>query len=263
MSEDEILVTLAAVAMGPVAWLAQVARWSKLPRGGGAVRAIAVVLAICTAILVGVLRTLAASDVIHAPAYIFMYAVLGLAWIRVAALGFPFAGLSLRDDAVERRNGAAITAAAGALIGVTICYAGGNVGDGPGWWVVVFSAALATAGLFVCWLVLAQLTSVHDVVTIDRDPAAGIRLAGFLVACGLLWARAVAGSWESAAQTVRDAAIALPPLAVILAVALAVERGARPRAERPRAPVVLLGILPAMLYLAIAADVVVRLGRPE
>ena len=49
-------------------------------------------------------------------------------------------------------NAAAAMATAGATIGVTLSYAGGNIGDGPGWWVVVFSAAIATAGLFACWL---------------------------------------------------------------------------------------------------------------
>ena len=40
------------------------------------------------------------------------------------------------------------------MLGVTLCYAGGNIGNGPGWWVVVFSAGLSTVALFAAWMVL-------------------------------------------------------------------------------------------------------------
>jgi hypothetical protein len=263
MSGDEVFVIFVAIVVGPVLWLAPFVLWSRFRGTGGMRRALAGTLGICVVLLLGVLMTLAASDVVHAPAYIFMFAVLGLAWLRVAEFGFTFAGLSLRDDVAERRNAAAMTAAAGAMIGVTLCYAGANIGDGPGWWVVVFSAAIATAPLFVCWLVLGQLTGVNDAVTIDRDPAAGLRLGACLVACGLVMGRYVAGDWESATQTVRDAAAAWPALLVILVAAAVIERVARPTAERPRAPMVALGAAPALLYLAIACTAVARLGWPE
>src|SRR4051812_13339427 len=90
------------------------------------------------------------------------------------------------------------------------CHAGANIGNGPGWWVVIFSAALATGSLLVLWIALADLTPVADAVAIDRDPAAGIRLGGWLAASGLVLGRAVAGDWESAWQTVAEAAAALP-----------------------------------------------------
>jgi len=230
MSEDEVFVTVVAFVVGPVLWPIRLARWLQLRRSANAVRTVAAALTICAAILLGVLTKLAASDVVDAPVYIFMYFVLGLAWIRASESGFALAGLSISDDAVERGNGAALTAAVGALIGVTLCYAGANIGNGPGWWVVVFSAALATAALFACWIVLGSLTGVNDAVTIDRDPAAGIRLGAFLVACGLVLGRAVAGDWESAARTVRDATVALPPLTLSGLIAAAFERVARPKA---------------------------------
>jgi hypothetical protein len=263
VSDDELFVTIIACFLGPVQWVISLIRWRRLPRAGAALGTLAVTLAICTAILLSVLTTLAADDVVTSWEYIFMYAVLGLAWIRVAEWFFGLAGLSLRDDALERRNSAAAIAAAGALPGVTLCYAGANIGDGPGWWVVVFSAALATAGFFACWLLLGRFTVVNDAVAIDRDPAAGIRLGAWLLACGLVLGRAVAGDWESAAQTIHDAAIALPPLAVLTVIAVPVERVARPTAARPRAPVVLMGLLPAVVYLAIACAAVARLGWPE
>src|SRR5689334_10454097 len=154
MSEDEIIVMAAAFAVGPVAWLIRLATWMPLRGAGVALRTIGGTLLLCGAMLVAVLATVAASDVVHAPGYIFMYAVLGLAWMRVAEAGFAFAGLSIRDDGIERRNAAARVAGAGAIIGIACCYAGANIGEGPGWWVVLFSAALATAAWFACWLAL-------------------------------------------------------------------------------------------------------------
>ena len=262
MSDDEVFVTFVAIVVGPMLWVGRLSQWRDLPRADGAVRVTAATLVICGAILFGVLRTLAATDVVHAPAYIFMYLMLGVAWLRVAETGFAFAGLSMRDEVAERRNPAAMIAAAGAAIGVTLCYAGGNIGDGPGWWVVIVSAAIATALLFACWLALGRFTDVTDAVTIDRDPAAGVRLAGFLIACGIVAGRAVAGDWESAMLTVRDAASGVPALLVMLIVAIAIERRARPTAARPRAPMLALGVLPALAYLAIASAAVERMGWP-
>ena len=148
------------------------------------------------------------------------------------------------------------------MLGVTLCYAGGNIGDGPGWWVVVFSAALATGTLCVAWAALTTLTPAADAVAIDRDPAAGLRLGAFLLASGLILGRGVAGDWESAQATVADFTAALPAAAAILILAIVVERIARPTPERPRAAVVTFGLLPAALYLAIAMAAVSMIGWP-
>jgi uncharacterized membrane protein YjfL (UPF0719 family) len=191
-----------------------------------------------------------------------MYVVLGLAWLRAAEVTFAYLGLSPRDDLVERGNKAAIAAVVGALVGVTFCYAGGNIGDGPGWWVVLFSAALATVTLIATWALLTRLSPVADSVTIDRDPAAGVRLGTFLAACGIILGRGVAGDWHSAWGTVIDLAPALPAVAAILVLAVAVERFARPTGERPHAPFVALGVLPSLLYLMIAASGVWARGWP-
>ena len=69
------------------------------------------------------------------------------------------------------------------------CFAGGNVGDGPGWWVVVFCAALSTGALFLLWGALQAATDLADSIVIERDGASAVRLAGFLVACGLVLGR--------------------------------------------------------------------------
>jgi uncharacterized membrane protein YjfL (UPF0719 family) len=265
MSADELIVTAAAVILGPILWGVWLFRMSRVraPRRGGAgPAAIAAALVGCAALLYVVLRTAASYDVVDAPRYQLMYVVVGLAWVRVAEMMFPYLGLSPRDDVVERSNKAAMLANIGALFAVTLCYAGANIGNGPGWWVVVFSGALSSAALMVAWAVLAQLTPVADAVTIDRDPAAGIRLGGFLVGCGLVLGRGVAGDWESATATLSDFAAALPPAAAILILAIVVERLARPTPQRPHAPLLAWGVLPAVLYLVVAINAVKIMGWP-
>ena len=265
MSGDEALVSVAAFVAGPLLWILWLLRMSRLPRFNRrrtAVTVIGAALIVSAAILLIVLKTGASFDVVDAPSYLAMYVVLGLAWSRLTAMTFPLLGVSLRDDVVERRNTAALLAAIGAILGVTLCYAGGNIGDGPGWWVVIFSAALATATLLMLWAALNHLSPAADSIAIDRDPAAGMRVGAFLLACGLVLGRGVAGDWDSALGTVRDFLVALPPVAVLLVLAIVVERASRPTALRPASPPVRLGVLPSVVYLLAAIGSISLMG-PE
>jgi hypothetical protein len=110
------------------------------------------------------------------------------------------------------------------LLGGTYCFAGGNVGDGPGWWVVLFSGLLSTMSLLFLWWLLNAGTRVADKLSIDRDPAAGVRVAGFFAGAGLILGRAVAGDWFSAGQTVHDFVRMAWPAAVLTVVAIVLER---------------------------------------
>lgn len=196
MSNDEAAVLLFSLVMGPAAWLAYLGQLALVRRFGerhAPLLIVAGVVVSCTLGLWSLLVRYAAPDVRQAPQYLALYLLLGLAWLRASEILFVYAGLSLRDDVIERGNAAALTGMSGALVGVTLCYAGGNIGSGPGWWVVVFCGGLATTGLGAIWLLLEQTSGVSEVVTIDRDLAAGIRLAGLLAASGLILGRAVAG----------------------------------------------------------------------
>lgn len=256
MSEDELFVTILAVifaAVGWVWWLFHVGSINGLKPRRSPLKAVIGVLGALSLLIIVVLRTLAADDVREAPAYLFMYFVLGLAWMRVAMQFFPFVGLHPRDDLFERGNRAALWAWTGAMTGVTLCFAGGNIGNGPGWWVVIFSAALATAALAAVWFALGTWAELTDAVVIDRDPAAGARLGAVLAACGLVFGASVAGDWISAQMTVADFVMRAWPALLVLAIALGVERAVRPRPEQPRGPLMASGILPAIVYLAVAA----------
>jgi uncharacterized membrane protein YjfL (UPF0719 family) len=162
-------------------------------------------------------------------------------------------GIIPRDDAVERRNLAAAIAISGAMLGILLCFAGGNIGDGPGWWVVVFCALLSTAALFVAWTILEMATRVSEVITVDRDTSAGMRLAAFLTACGLILGRAVAGDWLSTEATLRDFLQTAWPVLPLLIVAIVLERVLRPNRENPVRASLTAGLIPAALYVAAAA----------
>lgn len=216
--------------------------------------------AICALVLFGVLKTISAHDVRDDLLYLTFYLVLGAGWLGAATRLLPYAGVSARDDILERGNAAAVPAVAGALLACTLCFAGGNVGDGPGWWVVVFSAGLATGGLGLLWLVFDRVTRIADTITIDRDRAAGVRLGALLVAASLMLGRSVAGDWVSASATVRDFAVLAWPVLGLFAIAAVLERRTAPTPERPAPSVTTLGVLPAAAYLAGAVAYVVRLG---
>jgi hypothetical protein len=256
MSEDEVLVAILGGFVAAVAW----ARWLwagvvVAPRCSPVRDRWPLLAAPLAAglLLYGVLRAFASLDVRDSPTYLGFYGLLGAAWVGAATLLLPLFGLSPRDDVAERRNPAAARALAGALLGITLCFAGGNIGNGPGWWVVFFSAALATAAFFLLWLLLDMAAGLADTVTVDRDPAAGLRLAAFFVAAGAILGRAVAGDWVSARATLDDfAVLAWPALGLLVAAAL-VERRLRPSPERPLGEPVAQGLAPAALYLAIAA----------
>lgn len=266
MSADEIVVTRAAVAFGPIAWILWFVRasGSTLPgRGTTGLGVLAATVVGCATLTLTVLVTAAASrDVRTAIEYLFMYSMLGLAWLRMAELFFAYAGVSARNDVVERGNDAATIALSGALLAVTCCFAGGNVGNGPGWWVVLFSAALAAAGLMLAWQMYALLTKGGDAVTIDRDRASGMRLALFLVACGLVLGRSVAGDWRSAEMTVQDFIRMLPFVGIILVAAILIEPIGRPSIERPHLPFATHGLGLGLVYVAFAILALLFVGWP-
>jgi hypothetical protein len=207
---------------------------------------------LCLALLFLVLKYLAAADVRQSGVYLSFYVVVGAAWVGLAGSALPWFGLDPRLDVAERRNAAASTAISGALLGATCCLAGGNVGDGPGCHVVLFSALLSTGGFFLAWLVLERLTGTAEAITVERDQATGLRLAGWLVALGLILGYAVTGTWVSAADTLTDFLWCGWPVLPLTGLAAVLHWSGAPSPTRPRPDRVGWGVLPAALYLALA-----------
>lgn len=263
MSDDESVVLALAVLLGAGAWMTWFGQ-AFLYAANSSRRhhrwPLWVHPAVSTALLFAVLRFLAADDVRNDARYLWFYLMMGATWTGLTARFLGLFGLSYRDDVIERINPAAAHAIGGAVIGITLCFAGGNIGNGPGWWVVVFSALLSTGGLFLVWILLDRAAGVNDTVTIDRDLAAGFRLAGFFIAAGLILGRAVAGDWESAAATVVDFARTGWPVLVLLVLAAGIEQTLRPTPERPVLHPVAQGLAPAAVYLGIAAGALAWVG---
>ena len=264
MSAGEMLLWIGSLGGALILWYQWYAPLGSVARlgAGRAGRGLFVTAPILGALVLAViLKTIASFDVVNDLRYLSMYFLLGAVWVGLALRMVPLVGLHPREDVVERGNAAAAPAVAGALLGLTLSFAGGNVGDGPGWWVVIFAAALATFGFFLAWLALELVGGASEAVTVERDAAAGWRLGGFLVAAGLVLGRGVAGDWVSSAATLRDFFAVVWPLVGLVIGAGVIDRAARPSVDRPASPIT-FGALPAALYVAGAAAYLATLPKP-
>ncbi len=263
ISEGEIFTLVVCVGLAIGLWIVWFRDVLAVARRSAGLRErwlLAVTPFACAALLFWILRRYASFDVQDSGFYLSFYMAMGAAWVGVWARILQFFGLGARDDVIERGNRAAAPAIAGALLGITLSFAGGNIGDGPGWWVVVFCGVLSTGTLLIAWAFLDRLTHVADAVTIDRDMAAGLRAAGFFVAAGMILGRAVAGDWEGAAPTMLDFVRYGWPVAVLLTAAVLLERRLRPSPESPDQPVLTHGVVPSLVYLSLGAAAVKMAG---
>jgi uncharacterized membrane protein YjfL (UPF0719 family) len=256
MSGDEVIVFATSAVLAILmwgAWYIGPRRIRRLGRPAAGQSLLDLAPLASLAVLIVVLRTVSAHDVRDDMRYLLLYFFLGAMWVSVVVRILPVVGLSARDDVVERGNSSAAHAIAGAIFAITLCFAGGNIGNGPGWWVVVFSAGLATVALLLSWLVLEAIARVADVVTIERDDAAGLRLAGWLIACGLIAGVAAAGDWVSAQDAVRTFVLVAWPLLPFIVIAALLEWQWRPTSEHPAPSATTYGAIPALLYIGVAA----------
>jgi uncharacterized membrane protein YjfL (UPF0719 family) len=159
---------------------------------------------VCALILWMILRRWASHDVVDSPKYLYFYTLFGAAWVGAWRIIIPLGGLHVDLDAIERRNAGAAIGIAGALVGLTLAFAGGNIGDGPGYEVVFFSALLSTATFFLLWQVMEFVGHFAESITIERETGAGLRLAGALVGVGAILGYGVAGDWVGFRKTIDE-----------------------------------------------------------
>jgi hypothetical protein len=185
--------------------------------------------------------------------YVFFYWAWGVSWVGLASWFFPLLGFSLRDDGVERRNTAATIALCGAFIGLTAAFAGGNIGEGPGWWVVLICVLYSTGSFLLAWFVLEFFTQISETITIERNVDAGVRLAALLIMMGILLGRSVSGNWidmdDFVASFVLRAWFVIP----LVIIGIAIEWAARPSVKRPHPAGLIYSLLPTAAYLAVFA----------
>lgn len=253
VSESEIWILLSSIATAAATWLFWGYRLlsCRRPRTGVSGGALLLLPAICPVLCLLLLRRYADALVRVDFGYQLMYAALGAAWVGVLVHATGYLGISMRDDVAERGNAAAVWVFRGLIPGMWLAYTGGNFGDGPGWWVVVFCGVLTTGLLWLLWSVVEGLTSVSERITVDRDVVAGIRLGALLLAAGLMLGRGAAGDWVSAWSAMKDIFIAALPVAglgaleVVLGMVSPAGTGSEPGARLRN-----WGLLPATGYLA-------------
>ena len=261
MGDDEVfLLIVSAVLSLPTAY-----RWVNALHVAGRFRfrgwpLLAVTPLAGLALVFVVLRHWADDEVRGDGRYITLLLFVGTALLGIVSHILHWFGLSLRHDAAERGNLAAALAWCGWILGVMIVFSGGNIGEGPSLWNNVFSAALGTATLFAFWLVLNWTAKVSHTITIDRDVASGLRIGAFILASGIVFGRALAGTWQSAWQAADDFVREGWITVAALAIAVMIEFVTRPTPKRPRPNWLSFGALPAACYLVAALAWVKWLG---
>jgi hypothetical protein len=178
--------------------------------------------AVCLVMVFITLTTMASFDVVDSFLYIFCYMAMGMVWLVFGMyLLFKFFDVSWIDDALNMSNKAALVTVVAFGLAFTLIYAGANIGDGPGWWCVVFAGG-AGISLYVFFVFLAdKITGMFERITIDRDVSCGLRTGGYLIAAGIILARASAGDWTSFSMTIFEfwtgwPVLILTPLAVFV-----------------------------------------------
>ncbi len=252
MGEDEVLALGASViagVMGAWAWYGGGLRVSRLGGSAWVRLALLALPPLALAFLWNVLATAAAFDVREDIRYQVLFVAMGTIWVFHIPRALAFVGVSYRDDALERHNVAAAFAIGGSVIGLGLLFAGSNMGEGPSIWNTVETALVATVMLALGVLVLAQITGLGDTIAVERDVAAGVRFAGWMVASGLVLASAAAGDWAGEAAMVDDLIAGGWPVALLVAVAVGLERVLRPKIESPQPAVLPAGLLPALGYV--------------
>ncbi|MDR0915850.1 MAG: hypothetical protein LBN02_01500 [Oscillospiraceae bacterium] len=227
MGNDEIVVLLVSIGLTGIflsRWYRRLAT-SWRPRRGILTKCVFGVLPIAAlAVILYTLRVLAAIDVIDDFIYILLYLLLGFAWIYIGmSLTSGCLDLSWTDDGINLNNPAAVIAVAAAFLAHTVIYSGANIGDGPGWWCVVFAGGLGLAAWLILGFAVEKTTHAFERVTIGRDVDTGVRLGAYLLASGIILGRASAGDWTSFAMTVVEFAAGWPVL-LLTALMIAVER---------------------------------------
>ena len=261
MADDEVFALFASLAIGLVAagsWYLRGLRAPR-PRARGGRTALLLAPPAGLALLWVVLATAAAVEVRTDVRYQVLFVAMGTIWAFLLPRWLALVGISYRDDALERHNGAAGIALAGAVLGLVLVFAGSNMGEGPSIWNTVVTALAGTVALGLAGLALLTGTSLADAIAIERDAPSGLRFAGWIAACGIVLGRAAAGNWVSTGAMMADMTRLGWPVLVLLALAIALERPLRPRVSRPHPALLTAGVVPAVAYVVLSLAYVLLL----
>jgi len=160
-----------------------------------------------------VLKFLASFDVVDSLIYILFYIVLGYAWMYWGFLLLSRCfDLHWVDDVIYQNNKAALAAVIGEFFALAFIYAGANVGDGPGWWCVLFAGSLGLAAWIILGYIIHYCTGIFERITVDRNMGSSIRFCLYLLCSGAILGYACSGDWTSFSMTVVEFAVGWPVL---------------------------------------------------
>lgn len=163
------------------------------------------------------LTILASFDVVDSIYYIAFYILLGYAWLYFGLFVMAFFfDLSWVDDGFNMNNKAALFPITGGFLGLSIIYAGANIGDGPGWWCVIFAGGLGLVAWVLMALIVNLFTKIFERITVERDIPCGIRIGCYLLASGIILGRASSGDWTSFSMTIVEFSVGWPVLPLSL-----------------------------------------------
>ncbi|HEX4997550.1 MAG TPA: hypothetical protein VFY29_04965 [Terriglobia bacterium] len=194
--------------------------------------------------------------------YTLLFMAGGAFWIFGASETFGVMGVSAGADAMRGRNPAAAIAVSGGIAGVALAYAGSNIGNGPTIWTTLVPAFTAATTLLVLWFFLEGIGGEWEAITLDKDIAAGIRLAAFLISAGSILGRAMAGDWIDWDQTFLDFVKFGWPAALLVPAMIWMNSRFAPTPDTLRPGLFRCGVMPALVMLGLAAFYVVSLGMP-
>jgi uncharacterized membrane protein YjfL (UPF0719 family) len=259
--EAVLLITCSfAAVFGVVLWWRWLIAVPKLGRGPLVILPLIGTLVLSVGLVMPVAWYWSAKEIRHGQPYMWLVMVMGGACLIVCSGLCGWFGISVREDACERRNAAATVALCGALLGGAFIYCGSITGEGPSFWNNAFSVALGSAVWFALWFGADAVSGVTRAVTEDRDTASGVRFGAYLLAQGLVLGRALAGDWHSAAATTRDLMRDGWPALVLLVLATIVDRTLKPTPSNPFPSWGTRGLPLAAIYFGIAAAWLARLG---
>jgi uncharacterized membrane protein YjfL (UPF0719 family) len=266
-SEDEwvfLLVACAGALAGAWRWYSTLMRVSPLSANAKSQVLLLLTPLASLVFLMLVLQTLA--DPVYVAGHIdytLLFLAGGALWMFAAAEFFPLMGVSAQDDAMRRHNPAAAIAVSGGALGVMLAYAGSNIGNGPTIWTTLIPAFVATAVLLALWFIVELTGGSFEAITLDRDEAAGIRLAAFLICSGAILGRAMAGDWSGWNSTFSEFVILGWPAALLVPAMGMMNRRYAPSPQIPHPETGKCGITPAVLLIALTAIYLAYLGMPE
>jgi len=215
-----------SLILSGIAWLGvsvRAARLSPMVDRGPRISSLLAGFLAMNAVNFAVLLTLASADVRSSVFYIVFYLAMGLGASVFTLLALKGAGVS-RRDIHERGNRAAATLEFSALVAGGVAFAGANIGDGPGFWVVIICAALSMGTLFALALLHIAASRTIYRILVDRERGTAFRFGCLLVGCALVLGRAVAGDWTGIGPAIVDFSGRAWPAAIMVLLDVVVAR---------------------------------------